>query len=88
MKLQVFNDILNSGVIITAPQIHFFYEQHHYFRGSSHQIQDAVNVAAKLGVVVLYDGGIPYVESQEDFDKVAQYLIENEVVGHENYCKN
>ena len=44
------------------------------FEGDLCQMSKAANVARNLGMKVGYAGGLPYVESKEDFDRVVQYI--------------
>lgn len=81
MREQVFNEFLNIGLIVTPAQVQLPSENHYYLRGSEEQMYNAASVAVALGIKIHYDGMTPYVESQEDFNKLAQYLIELEVEG-------
>ena len=53
----------------------------------------ARKVADSLGISTDIEGGIPFVMSQEDFDRVKEHMIFNRVEGwwnyvsHEEYCE-
>ena len=57
------------------------------FEGDLCQMSEAANVARRLGMKVGYSGGLPYVQSKEDYDKVVQYIIEHKVEGYWHYTK-
>ena len=71
-----------SNAHTPAPSAEFY-----TFEGDLCQICEAANVAMRLGMEVGYAGGLPYVKSKEDYDKVVQYIIEHKIEGYWNYTK-
>ncbi len=59
----------------------------HTFQGDLCQMAKAADVARKFGMKVGYAGGLPYVQSREEYDKVVQYIIEHRIEGHWHYTK-
>ena len=57
------------------------------FDGDLCQMSKAAEVARKLGIKTGVTGGIPYVMSKKDFDKVVKYIVDNQVEGYWNYNK-
>lgn len=55
------------------------------FEGDLCQMSAAATVARGLGISVGVGGGLPYVQSKEDYDKVVQYIVDNRVEGHWHY---
>ncbi len=58
------------------------------FRGDLCQMATAENVAHKLNVETDREGGIPFVISEEDYDKVTKYMVENRIEGWWHYVTN
>lgn len=56
-----------------------------YFKGDLCQMAKAANVAETLGISTGVAGGIPYVSSKEDFDKVTAYMKSKKVDGYWHY---
>lgn len=59
----------------------------YFFEGDLCQRSEAMNVALKLDIEVGIGGGLPYVHSKEDFDKVVEYIIDHHVEGYWHYAK-
>jgi len=57
------------------------------FEGDLCQMAKAAEVARNLGINVGIAGGLPYVSSKADYDKVVQYIVDNQVEGYWNYSK-
>ena len=55
------------------------------FDGDLSQMAKAAKVATDLGYEVGYAGGIPYVVSKKEYNKVVQYIIEHKIEGYWNY---
>lgn len=55
------------------------------FDGDLCQMAKAAKVATDLGFEVGYVGGIPYVVSKDEYNKVVQYIIEHKIEGYWNY---
>lgn len=64
-----------------------------YFTGDLNQLGIALTATITLGIDVTINGGIPFVKSKEEFDKVKKYLIEQKLdgwhhyVSYEEYCE-
>lgn len=56
-----------------------------YFEGDLCQMAKAANVAETLGISTGVAGGIPYVKSKEDFDRVTTYMKIHKVDGYWHY---
>ena len=59
--------------------------QVYYFKGDLIQMGNATKVANMLGISPGFKGGIPYVSSKKDYDKVANYMKLHKVEGYWNY---
>ena len=57
------------------------------FDGDLCQMAKAAEVAQNLGIKIGVVGGIPYVESKDEYDKVVKYIVDNQVEGYWNYNK-
>lgn len=57
----------------------------YFFKGDLCQMAEAANVARRLGIEVGVGGGLTYVSSKEDYDKVVKYIVDNKVEGHWHY---
>ena len=57
----------------------------YYFEGDLNQMSQAFSVATKLGCKAEIDGGLPFVRSKEDFDRVVKYIVDNKVEGYWHY---
>ena len=62
-------------------------EDFYTFEGDLCQMFKAANVARNLGIEVGYVGGLPYVQSKQEFDRVVQYIVEHKVEGYWHYTK-
>lgn len=60
-------------------------EDLYFFEGDLCQMAKAAQTARQLGVEVGVAGGVPYVSSKEDFNKVVQYIIDNQIEGYWHY---
>lgn len=56
-----------------------------YFKGDLCQMAKATDVASKLGIKTGVAGGIPYVTSKEDYNKVTSYIVLNKLEGYWHY---
>ena len=81
------------GMLANAHSTSSFREKRYYFQGDLCQRYAAQKVANSLSIQTDTEGGLPFVMSQEDFDRVKEYLISNRVEGwwhyvtHEEYCE-
>jgi len=57
------------------------------FDGDLCQMAKAAEVARKLGIKTGVTGGIPYVVSEKDFDRVVKYIVDNQIEGYWHYTK-
>lgn len=55
------------------------------FKGDLNQMSIAAAVASIFEIDVIIDGGIPFVKSKDDFDKVVKHLIDQKLEGWHNY---
>lgn len=60
-------------------------KESYFFEGDLCQMAKAAEVARNLGFEVGVAGGLPYVSSKDEFDKVVQYLIDNRIEGYWHY---
>ena len=82
---------INSGVMELLVNSHShssFRGKKYFFHGDLCQMSAAQNVAQKLGISTDYQGGLPFVKSLEDFEKVKEYLIFNRIEGWWHYVSN
>ena len=59
----------------------------YYFEGDLCQMSEATKVAGILGIEVGINGGLPFVQSKEDYDKVVKYIVDNQIEGYWHYKK-
>ena len=59
----------------------------YYFEGDLCQMSEAANVAGKLGIEVGINGGLPFVQSKENYDKVVKFIVDNQIEGYWHYKK-
>jgi len=57
----------------------------YYFEGDLCQMSKAASVAGQLGIEVGINGGLPFVQSKEDYDKVVEYIVGNQIEGYWHY---
>lgn len=62
-------------------------KESYFFEGNLCQMAKAAQTARQLGIEVGVAGGLPYVVSKEDFNKVVQYIIDNQIEGYWHYKK-
>lgn len=62
-------------------------EDLYFFEGDLCQMAKAAQTARQLDIEVGVAGGLPYVVSKEDFNKVVQYIIDNQIEGYWHYVK-
>lgn len=58
-----------------------------YFEGDLNQMSIAKGIASNLGISTGINGGLPFVKSKEDFDRVVKYLIDHKIEGYWLYKK-
>lgn len=81
------------GLLANANSTSSFKGTRYYFKGDLCQKSVAKKVADSLGIKTGMEGCLPFVMSQEDFDRVKEYLILNRLEGwwhyvtHEEYCE-
>lgn len=87
---------ISSGVVGLLANAHSkssFRGTRYYFKGDLCQMSTAQRVANSLGIQTDIEGFLPFVLSQEDFNRVKEYLIHNRVEGwwhyvtQEEYCE-
>ena len=71
---------LFANVQTKSPEGEFF-----TFEGDLNQMLTAANTAIKLGIKPGIAGGLPYVRSREDFDRVIEYIVDNHIEGYWHY---
>lgn len=59
--------------------------KHYYFEGDLCQMAKAAEVAQNLGIETGIGGGLPYVSSKEEYDKVVKYIVDNQIEGYWHY---
>jgi len=57
----------------------------YYFEGDLCQMAWAASVAERLGIKTGINGGLPFVSTQEDYDKIVKYIVDNEIEGYWHY---
>lgn len=57
----------------------------YFFEGDLCQMAKAAEVAQKLGIKNGVGGGLPYVTSKEDYNKVVKYIVDNQIEGYWHY---
>jgi len=57
----------------------------YFFEGDLCQIAKAAKVAQELGIETGISGGLPYVSSKEEYDKVVQYIVGHKIEGYWHY---
>ncbi|MBQ2917213.1 MAG: hypothetical protein IJE59_03435 [Clostridia bacterium] len=87
MRKQQIEDLVGITASISNAHTPAPSGEFHTFEGDLCQMSKAANVARNLGMKVGYAGGLPYVQSKEDYDKVVQYIIEHKVEGYWHYTK-
>ena len=59
--------------------------EHYFFEGDLCQMAKAAEVARNLGIETGIGGGLPYVSSKEEYDKVVKYIVDNQIEGYWHY---
>ena len=57
----------------------------YYFEGDLSQMSKAASVAGQLGIEVGINGGLPFIQSKDDYDKVIKYIVDNQIDGYWHY---
>jgi len=57
----------------------------YYFEGDLCQMSEAAKVAGMLDIEVGINGGLPFVSSKEEYDKVVKYIVDNRIEGYWHY---
>lgn len=57
----------------------------YYFEGDLDQMSKAASVAGRLGIQTGINGGLPFVQSKDDYDKVVKYIVDNQIEGYWHY---
>lgn len=73
------------GLIATANKLSTYKGEKYCFRGDLIQMARAREIAIMLEKETDTDGGIPFVNSKEDFDEVKQYIISHKIEGWWHY---
>ena len=60
-------------------------EKYYYFEGDLCQMAKAASLAEQLGIKTGINGGLPFVSTKEDYDKVVNYIVINKVEGYWHY---
>lgn len=83
MKMQVNLGVL--GLLANAHSHSAYSGRRFYFKGDLCQMSTAQKTASDLGIPTGVEGGLPFVMSQEDYDTVTKYLIDNRIEGWWHY---
>ena len=73
--------------LVSAPDTPKPPDNFYTFEGDLCQMLAAAKVARDLGFKVGVVGGYPYVLLKEEYDKVVQYIIDNQIEGYWHYKK-
>ena len=57
----------------------------YYFEGDLCQMSQAAKAASILGIEVEINGGLPFVSTKEEYDKVVKYIVDNHIEGYWHY---
>jgi len=57
----------------------------YYFEGDLCQMAKAASVAEQLGIKTGINGGLPFVSTKEEYDKVVNYIVINQIEGYWHY---
>ena len=57
----------------------------YYFEGDLCQMAEAARVAERLGIKTGINGGLPYVSTKEEYDRVVKYIVDNHIEGYWHY---
>jgi len=57
----------------------------YYFEGDLCQMAKAASVAEQLGIETGINGGLPFVSTKEDYDRVVKYIVDNRIEGYWHY---
>lgn len=82
---------ISTGVVELLANAHStssFRGERYYFKGDLCQMSTAKRVAGSLGIQTGIEGGLPFVMSEEDFDRVKEHLISNRIEGWWHYVTN
>lgn len=91
MKIDIGFGVL--GLLANADSISSFQGKRYFFKGDLCQMSIAQRAAIQLGIRTDIEGGLPFVMSEEDFYRVTQYLVSNQMEGwwhyvtREEYCE-
>ena len=87
MRIQVFAEMLGIGYLLSdIYAVTLLSNPRYYLRGKNQdQRIKAANIAISLGMKVGYTGAFPYVDTQDNFDRLGNYLITHEVEGYWYY---
>lgn len=80
MKISVGVEALLANAHAPAPS-----GKYYTFEGDLNQMSKAAEVARMLGFQVGVSGGLPYVCSEEEYNKVVRYIVTNQIEGYWNY---
>lgn len=75
------------GLLANAKNRSTYQGEKYYFRGDLVQMSCAQKVAQDLGINTGCQGGIPFVMSREDFEKVSQHIINHKIDGWWHYVR-
>lgn len=73
------------GLLTNAKRRSFYKGEKYCFGGDLQQMSRACQVAIELGVATDIEGGIPFVMSREDYEKVTQHIISHKIEGWWHY---
>lgn len=57
----------------------------YFFEGDLCQMATAVGIARYLGIGTGIAGGLPYVKSKEEYNKVVKYIVDHKIEGYWHY---
>ena len=73
------------GLLANANKRSSFTGNKLFFKGDLNQMYQAQSAADRLGIETDIDGGIPFVMSEKDYEKVTQHIIANKIEGWWHY---
>ena len=60
----------------------------YFFEGDLRQKAEAMKASGVLKIIIEQDYGMPFVKSDEDFQKVIAYIVSNKINGWHHYVTN
>ena len=57
----------------------------YYFEGDLCQMAKAASIAEQLGIRTGINGGLPFVSTKEEYDRVVKCIVDNHIEGYWHY---